>query len=86
MDNQVIIEYCVPCGFEPQAKLLSEEISAQFGSKIGAVKLEPTKLIGSFEVVLGDELIFSKKKSGRLPQPGEVEQILMTRLFKKDHG
>lgn len=82
MENQVIIEYCLPCGFEQQARQLSEEISAQFGSRISGVELEPTKLIGSFEIFLGDDLIFSKKESGRLPQPGEVEQILMTRLFK----
>ena len=82
MENKITIEYCVPCGFEKQAKQLSEEISAQFGSQIGSIQLEPTRLIGSFEVFLQEELIYSKKKSGRLPHPGEVEQLIFERLIK----
>jgi|LDZU01.1.fsa_nt_gi selenoprotein W-related protein len=82
MENQIIIEYCVPCGFEKQAKQLSEELSAQFGDKINSIQLEPTKLIGSFEIFFNEELIFSKKKSGQLPNPGEVEQIILKRLMK----
>ena len=82
MENQVTIEYCVPCGFEKQATQLAEEIKAQFDGKISQVELVPTKLIGSFEVTFKDELIYSKKKTGRLPHPGEVEQILLMRLTK----
>jgi selenoprotein W-related protein len=35
---------------------------------------------GVFEVSLGDDLVFSKKKLGRFPQPGEVEKDLALRL------
>ncbi|NPV40623.1 MAG: SelT/SelW/SelH family protein [Anaerolineae bacterium] len=82
MENQIIIEYCVPCGFENQARQLAQDLGAMFSEKIGEVTLEPTRLIGSFEVFYQGELVFSKKKSGRLPQPGEVEQILFERLKK----
>ena len=34
---------------------------------------------GVFEVTIGNELLFSKKKTGRFPMPGEVEQILSAR-------
>jgi selT/selW/selH-like putative selenoprotein len=44
------------------------------------VTLEPTRMIGSFEVFFNGELIYSKKKSGKLPEPGEVEQIMFARL------
>lgn len=80
MEYQVIIEYCVPCGFEDQAKQLAEDLTALYAAKIGGVTLEPTRLIGSFEVFFKGELVFSKKKSGRLPHLGEVEQILFARL------
>jgi hypothetical protein len=33
-----------------------------------------------FEVTHGNDLIFSKKKLGRFPQPGEVEGELQKRL------
>lgn len=34
---------------------------------------------GAFEVLLGNELLFSKKATGRFPAPGEVEEILAGR-------
>ena len=82
MENKIVIEYCVPCGFEKQAEQLSEELKAQFGNRISEVELRPTRLVGSFEVFLQEELVFSKKEGGRLPHPGEVEQIMLARLFK----
>jgi len=82
MEDQVTIEYCVPCGFEKQAVQLVEEIKDQFSERISQVILEPTQSIGSFEVSLGEELVFSKKNSGSLPHPGEVGQLIMMRLFK----
>ena len=82
MENKIIIEYCAPCQFEKPARQLSEELHAQYGSKINSIDLEPTRLVGSFEVFHNGELIFSKKKNGHLPHPGEVEQILLTRIFK----
>ena len=35
---------------------------------------------GVFEVSIGDELIFSKKKEGRFPEPSEVDEALEQRL------
>jgi selT/selW/selH-like putative selenoprotein len=35
---------------------------------------------GAFEITMGDELIFSKKKEGRFPQPGEIERELAARM------
>ena len=82
MENQIVIEYCVPCRFEGQARQLSEELQAQFSNRLASVELKPTQLVGNFEVFLNGELVYSKKKTGRLPHPGEVEQIIMTRIFK----
>ncbi len=82
MENKIKIEYCVPCRFEKPARELAGELQAQYGSKIDSIDLEPTRLVGSFEVFHNGELVFSKKKSGHLPHPGEVEQILLTRILK----
>jgi selenoprotein W-related protein len=35
---------------------------------------------GVFEITVGGELIFSKKRLGRFPQPGEVERELGSRV------
>jgi selT/selW/selH-like putative selenoprotein len=34
---------------------------------------------GVFEVTVGNEVLFSKKKVGRFPMPGEVEEKLSAR-------
>ena len=82
MEDQVTIEYCVPCHFEKQAVRLAEEIKDQFSGRISNVILEPTQSIGCYEISLGKELVFSKKNSGRLPHPGEIVQLITMRLFK----
>lgn len=80
MEKKIMIEYCLPCGFEKQATQLSQELNAQLGNRISGVELKPTRLVGSFEVFLGDEMLYSKKKTGRLPHPGEVEQIVFVKM------
>jgi selT/selW/selH-like putative selenoprotein len=35
---------------------------------------------GVFEVTLGGDTIYSKKATGRFPEPGEVERLLAGRL------
>jgi selenoprotein W-related protein len=82
MGKLVTIKYCVPCRFEKQAVNLAEELKVQFRERLSEVILEPTQSVGSFEVSLDEELIYSKKRNGRLPHPGEVEQLMMTRIYK----
>ena len=74
MEDQVTIEYCVPCHFRKQAVQLAEEIKDQFSGRISHVILESTQSIGNYEISLGKELVFSKKNSGRFPHPGEIVQ------------
>jgi selenoprotein W-related protein len=35
---------------------------------------------GVFEITMGNDLIFSKKKLGRFPQPGEIDEELAARI------
>lgn len=81
MKNPVAIEYCLPCGFEKQAAQLAEEIEDHFSDRISQVILKPVQSIGSFEVLLGEELVFSKMNTGHLPRPGEIRQLIMMRLY-----
>jgi selenoprotein W-related protein len=45
----------------------------------GGVTIEPSSG-GVFEVFFNDELIYSKKRLGRFPESGEVEQLLLDKL------
>jgi predicted Rdx family selenoprotein len=58
----------------------------QFSGRIGEVTIQPTQVMGNFEVTLGDELVYSKRKTGRLPHPGEVELIILQKLSGQSNG
>ena len=60
---------------------LASSVETRFSGQVDAVKIEPAKTSGSFEVYLDDELVYSKLAKGRLPHPDEVEQLLMKRIF-----
>ena len=54
---------------------MAEQIEKQFGIKPTLIRSRG----GVFEVTTGNDLIFSKKKLGRFPEPGEVEQAIESR-------
>jgi selenoprotein W-related protein len=58
---------------------MTEEILADFGPKIDEWTVIPSKG-GVFEVVLGDELIYSKKETGRHATVEEVREAFAARL------
>jgi len=47
----------------------------KFQNGITALTLIPSSG-GVFEIKKNDEIIFSKKKLGRFPEPGEVEKLI----------
>ena len=48
--------------------------------KLEKIETKAAKLTGSFDVFLDEDLVYSKKMTGRLPHPGEVEQLITTRI------
>jgi selenoprotein W-related protein len=82
MEKIITITYCAPCQFKKQAAALCNELKAEFGKRLTEIILEPSQTVGNFEVSLDGELIFSKTKSGRFPLPGEIGNLLMTRIYK----
>ncbi len=55
----------------PRAVSLTEEILKNFAPHVESLTLLPSSG-GRFEVIVDDQLIFSKKQIGRHAQPGEV--------------
>jgi selT/selW/selH-like putative selenoprotein len=53
----------------------------QFAGKLQDAEIQPSDRTGCFEVTFQGELVYSKLVLGRLPRPGEVEQIIMERLL-----
>ncbi len=67
----VSVEYCVPCDYSAHALQVAEEIVRNYQHIIDKFYFIMGSN-GSFEVRVGEELIFSKKVLGRHADPGEV--------------
>jgi len=70
------IQYCVVWNYKPRAAGLAETIEKRFSIRPTLVKGRD----GVFEVTFDGELIYSKKSTGRFPDPGEVEGEVARRV------
>ena len=82
MPKKITIEYCIPCHFSQNAANLATELLTLYEKKVESITIIPSAVIGDFEVKLDNRLVYSKRSSGRLPNPGEVEELLAANLFE----
>jgi selenoprotein W-related protein len=68
---KVSIEYCVPCGYTERAFALAQDLLNKYASHVQELTLIPSGN-GLFEVIVDEELVFSKKEIGRQPKEGEI--------------
>ena len=54
---------------------------ALYEKKVESISIVPSTVMGDFEVKMDNQLVYSKRNNGRLPNPGEVEELLAARLF-----
>ena len=80
-DEEVVIEihHCTTCGFKTHATKLAAEIKKELGYDSALV----VGKVGSFDVFVNGTLLYSKKKTGRFPNPGEVVQLIEDFLDKE---
>ena len=65
---QIEIEYCSSWNYLPRASSLAAELKEKFGVEANLVSSDG----GVFEVKVDENLVFSKKQSGRFPEENEV--------------
>ncbi|MEK6672122.1 MAG: Rdx family protein [Nitrospirota bacterium] len=70
------IEYCGVCNYRPIAANLARAIESATGIK--AVLIH-SRDMGALEVKVDGELIFSKKKLDRFPDPSEIIAVIKER-------
>lgn len=69
------ITYCQPCGHQPRAIEMVNQLLASYGMPLNkklTVSLKPSDS-GIFDVVLDGKLIFSRKAEGRFPTVDEIK-------------
>ena len=64
------IHYCSPCCSPSEADSIVKELLEEFGVEAKLVRGK----VGSFDVFVNGELLFSKDEIGRFPVPGEIVQ------------
>lgn len=62
-----------------RAAWLAQEILTTFADDIGEVALQPGSG-GVLEIRLGQELIYSRKETGRFPEAKEIKQLIRDRI------
>lgn len=70
------IEYCPKCGWLLRAAWLAQELLTTFSEERLGVLLRPAEVAGRFSIILGDELLWDRKREGRFPEPKEIKQLV----------
>ena len=76
---KVTITYCAECGYEPQTLALTESLMKAFGHKLTAIELVPW-YEGSFDVVVGGDLVHSMYREGGFPDHSRVVEAVRAQL------
>lgn len=79
MKNKLSIEYCTSWAYLGRAVALARTILTEHKNGFKELTLIPSEG-GVLEVVLNDELVWSKKELDRYPEKGEVEEIVKNKL------
>ena len=69
---KIDIHYCQEWNYKPKAASLAEELRKAIG--VEADIIPGSK--GIFNVIVDGDNVFSKHKTGRFPEPGEVAGII----------
>ena len=78
----VEIKYCVPCKYLPLALKHTEQLLAEFGDEITAVKLVSGDH-GVYDVKIGGKLVYSTTKEGRFPDYEVLQAAVKKALVSK---
>ncbi len=76
------ITYCQPCGHQPRAMELVNQLLATYGMPLNKrmnLTLKPADQ-GIFDVVVDGKLVFSRRQVGRFPTMDDIKQFMDPKL------
>jgi selenoprotein W-related protein len=68
------IEYCARCGWLLRAAWVAQELLTTFENELAGVTLKPSALAGTFQVRVGEALVWCRKRDGGFPQVAELKR------------
>ncbi|MBP7242148.1 SelT/SelW/SelH family protein [Amaricoccus sp.] len=75
----VTIRYCRLCGWLLRSGWMAQELLSTFSDELGGVLLEPGTG-GIFEVEVGPELVWERKRDGGFPDAAELKRRVRDRI------
>ncbi|WP_226702214.1 SelT/SelW/SelH family protein [Microbulbifer elongatus] len=86
MQKTVIIHFCVQCNWMLRSTWMAQELLYTFAEDLEQVALKPGSG-GVFEILVGDQLIWERKRDGGFPGAKELKQKVRDVLFpERDLG
>jgi selenoprotein W-related protein len=75
----VSITYCTQCRWLLRAAWIAQELLTTFEAELAGVTLIPGSG-GVFEVLVGDDVVWSRKEAGRFPEAAELKRLVRDRV------
>lgn len=75
----ISITYCTGCNWLLRSGWMAQELLSTFGTDIGGVTLIPGTG-GIFEIRVGDDLIWERKRDGGFPDVKVLKQMVRDRI------
>lgn len=73
---KIQIHYCTGCRWLLRAAWFAQELLSTFEQELAEVALIPDSTGGVFDIYVGDELVWSRAKQQRFPEPKEIKQAV----------
>ncbi len=75
----VTITYCTGCNWLLRSGWMAQELLSTFGEGLGGVTLVPGHG-GVFEIQVGDDLVWERKRDGGFPDVKALKQLVRDRI------
>jgi len=82
---RIKMSYCVPCGHQPTALTLAQELLSRYGTKFNRdmeLTLVPADK-GEFDVYVNDKKVFSRYEAKRLPTAEDVVKAIEAAISQR---
>ena len=84
--HRIEIHYCTQCHWLLRSAWMAQELLTTFEAEITELALIP-KTGGTFEIIVDNSVIWSRKELGRFPEITELKQLVRDRIAPgKDLG
>lgn len=80
MKPVITISYCPKCGWLLRAAYMAQELLTTFEEDLAGVTLQPAEIAGSYQIRVGEEIVFDRKREGHFLEIKEVKQLVRDKV------